>query len=170
VEARAWWPIDIEDMMAASERGGFDDYVRRAPPGLDHARERVVACLDEMRVKLAVTGLIVGGFSQGATLTCDIALRTDLQLGGLAVLSGTLVAAENASPDAKPRTGLPVFQSHGISDELLPFAQAEKLRDTLMARGMSVTWAPFRGGHEVSDAVLRGLGGWLKTTLEGHVS
>lgn len=168
VEARAWWPVDIEEMMAASERGGFDDFVRRVPAGLEHTRDRVVECLGELRAKLGVTRLVLGGFSQGAILTCDIALRTDLDLGGLVVLSGTPVGAGGAGTNGTARTGLPVFQSHGTSDLLLPFAQAEKLRESLAKRGMNVTWVPFRGGHEVSDVVLSGLGAWLRTTLEGH--
>ena len=170
VEARAWWPVDIEEMMAASNRGGFEAFARRPPPGLVQARERVVACLGELRAKLGVRRLVLGGFSQGAILTCDIALRTDQDLAGLVVLSGMPVASDDAGAIAIDRTALPVYQSHGTSDVLLPFAQAEKLRDALAARGMNVTWAPFRGGHEVADNVLRGLGEWLKGLFEGHPS
>jgi phospholipase/carboxylesterase len=170
VEARAWWPVDIEEMMAASDRGGFDAYTRRVPPGLVQARDRVCQCLNDLRVKLGVPNFVLGGFSQGAILTCDIALRTDQDLAGLAVMSGTLVASDDATPTSAIRTALPVFQSHGTSDELLPFSQAEVLRDALAARGMNVTWAPFRGGHEVSDGVLRGLGEWLRRVQEGGAS
>jgi phospholipase/carboxylesterase len=170
VEARAWWPIDIEEMMAASDRGEFEAFARRVPPGLVQARERVVACLGELGAKLAVGRLVLGGFSQGAILACDIALRTDQDLAGLALLSGTLVAADDASPTVIDRTALPVYQSHGTSDPLLPFVQAEKLRDVLTKQGMHVTWAPFRGGHEVSDSVLLGLGEWLRGLFEGRSS
>jgi phospholipase/carboxylesterase len=170
VEGRAWWPIDIEEMMAASDRGGFDAYARRLPPGLDHARERIVACLNEVRSKLGVAKLVLGGFSQGAILACDVALRTDQALAGLAVLSGTLVGVDSGSPSLVDRTSLPVFQSHGTSDELLPFVQAEKLRDALMTRGMNVSWAPFGGGHAISDGVLRGLGQWLRGVFEDRSS
>jgi len=167
VEARAWWPIDIEEVMAASERGGFDEYLHRVPNGLEQARERMVACLSDLAARLRPTKLVLGGFSQGAILSCDIALRTGFPLDGLVVLSGTEVAtSQNTADLVVSRTELPVYQSHGIADGLLPFVQAEKLRDALIAHGMRVTWVPFPGRHEISDDVLRGLGVWLREVFE----
>ena len=50
--------------------------------------------------------------------------------------------------------GVPVMQSHGKHDTLLPFSIAELLRDRLLAAGAVVDWQPFSGGHEIPPPVL----------------
>ena len=67
-------------------------------------------------------------------LSCDVMLRTTQPYAGLIQLSGTLLAAQEWSPLLQKRKGLPVFQSHGMQDELLPYVGAERLRDTLIMR------------------------------------
>ena len=56
---------------------------------------------------------------------------------------------------------LPVFQSHGKQDELLPHEGAERLRDTLIHAGLPVEWHSFRGGHEIPRSVLQRLGPFI---------
>ena len=96
-------------------------------------------------------------FSQGAMLSTDLALRTDRPLAGLLLLSGTLLAASTWRDLAPRRAGLPVFQSHGSMDNLLPFAAAERLRALLTDSGLEVDWVQFRGGHEIPPPVLEGV-------------
>jgi phospholipase/carboxylesterase len=50
---------------------------------------------------------------------------------------------------------------------MLPYAQAEKLRDVLREGGADVTWVPFRGGHEIPEPVVDALGKWMHTALGG---
>jgi phospholipase/carboxylesterase len=63
------------------------------------------------------------------------------------------------------RATLRVFQSHGLQDELLPCAVAERLRDALRAAGLDVTWVEFQGGHGIPPRVLSGLGAYLGQVL-----
>ena len=164
-DSRAWWLIDIERRLSAAERGQLDSLSLEVPPGLEKARAHIVSLLGELDASLRPNKVVLGGFSQGAMLSCDVALRTDIPLAGLALLSGTLVAADEWAQLAVRRSGLPVFQSHGATDPLLPFAYAEKLRDLLSAGGAVTTWVPFRGGHEIPDSVVRALGPWLRGVL-----
>jgi phospholipase/carboxylesterase len=94
-------------------------------------------------------------------LTCDTALRDGRPLGGLVLLSGTLLAEEQWLPLMAARAGLPVFQSHGRHDPLLPFAVALRLRDELTAAGLDVTFVEHGGGHEIPEPVLLGLADFL---------
>jgi phospholipase/carboxylesterase len=164
-DSRAWWMIDIERRLTAAERGELDALSQEVPPGLADARARITAFLDAIESRLKPSKTVLGGFSQGAMLACDVALNTDRPLAGIALLSGTLLAAREWAPLASRRRGLPVFQSHGMRDPLLPFAYAEKLRDLLQGGGLDVTWAPFRGGHEIPDGVMRALGQWIRSVL-----
>ena len=59
------------------------------------------------------------------------------------------------------RKGLPVFQSHGTLDDILPHIGAEHLRDALIQSGLAVEWQSFRGGHEIPEPVLQRLSGFI---------
>jgi phospholipase/carboxylesterase len=162
---RAWWMIDVERFIRAQERGQIDELERDEPPGMELARERLGGLLDAVDAVLRPTRLLLGGFSQGAMLSCDVALRSARPLAGIALLSGTLLARDRWAGLVETRRGLRVFQSHGTGDPLLPFAQAEKLRELLRAGGAEVTWLAFRGGHEIPAQVVDALGRWARSTL-----
>lgn len=158
---RAWWHIDLDARLRA---GGRRD-VREVPEGLAEARAAVTAALAEIETALTPRAVVLGGFSQGAMLALDVALHSDRPLAGLALLSGTHIAANEWAPRLAARRGLPVFMSHGRQDELLPFAVSEGLRDTLVGAGLGVRWVPFGGGHGIPEPVLDGLGAFLDQTL-----
>jgi phospholipase/carboxylesterase len=162
---RAWWKIDIMRHLIDLERGGGAARERDAPPGMSDANARIVALLDELQTRLAPSRVVLGGFSQGAMLACDVALRSDRPLAGVALLSGTLLARDEWTARVAHRRGMPVFQSHGTEDAMLAYVQAEKLRDLLRQGGADVTWVPFRGGHEIPAPVIDALGRWMRTAL-----
>jgi phospholipase/carboxylesterase len=156
---RAWWPIDLVALQAERARGQRSDRSRQEPEGMAEAREHVVALLDAVEDRFAVRGdqIVLGGFSQGAMLSCDVAMRTDRPLAGLALLSATLLCRQVWEPRMVLRKGLPVFQSHGRQDPLLPFDAAVELRDMLRAAGCALDWVEFNGGHEVPAPVIDGV-------------
>jgi phospholipase/carboxylesterase len=156
---RAWWMIDIELIERALRDGtarAIDSRV--VPEGLDLARARLDALLDE----LAAPRLILGGFSQGAMLACDTALRSTRAIDGVVMLSGTLIAEDAWRAAAPSRRGLHVLQSHGEDDPLLPFEAAERLRDLLVESGLEMEFMPFRGGHAIPDRVLDRAGDFVR--------
>ncbi len=154
---RAWWWIDMMRIQLAAMRGETIDRSGEVPEGLAEARSAVSAMLDDLERTLSTSVLVVGGFSQGAMLACDVALRSDRALAGLAILSGTLISEPEWAPLAPKRRGLPVVVSHGQGDPILPFAGAERLRDFLAGAGLDVKWIPFRGGHEIPPPALQAL-------------
>jgi phospholipase/carboxylesterase len=165
-EGRAWWMLDMARIERLAQ-GETADLSREVPDGLAEARARVIAMLDAVDETLKPSKLVIGGFSQGAMLACDVALRTERPLAALVMLSGTFVAADEWTPLMKRRSGLSVYQSHGSADRLLPFALSEQLREALVGAGLAVTWSPFRGGHEIPPSVIDGLGSFLRRALGG---
>jgi phospholipase/carboxylesterase len=159
---RAWWRID----MMALQRGG-PRLTKTVPPGLVEARGAVDEVLDRIEIDWAVPSsrLVLGGFSQGAMLSLDVALRRTQALRGVALMSGSLIAEDEWRGLIAGRGPLKVFQSHGEADPLLPFVIAEQLRDLLRSSGSDVVWCPFRGAHEIPPVVLAGLGKFLRTAL-----
>lgn len=165
--ARAWWMIDlaaVERALAAGQPRALADEV---PEGLADARAAVVEALDAMQADLGIPPerTVLGGFSQGAMLSVDVALHTDRPFAGLVVLSGNLLAAREWTPRMPARAGLPVFQSHGEHDPLLPFAGAEALRDALRDAGVPVEWVAFPGGHEIGAPALDGASAFVRRVL-----
>src|SRR5207244_1388810 len=117
---RAWWMIDLARLQQGP-RTPRD--LNEIPAGLAEARAQLSSLLDAVEKELGVPGnrIVLGGFSQGAMLSLDVALHRLSPLAGLVLLSGTLIAAHEWAARLPARAGLPVFQSHGSEDPLLPF-------------------------------------------------
>jgi phospholipase/carboxylesterase len=161
--ARAWWLIDMARIAADQAAGRVRDLSQDIPKGLAPARETILAFLNEVEHSFGADPrkTIIGGFSQGAMLSCDVMLHSDRPYAGLVQLSGNVLAQPLWGPLMPKRKGLPVFQSHGMQDELLPYVGAERLRDILIHAGLSVDWQSFRGGHEIPRSVLQRLGPFI---------
>lgn len=166
-DARAWWIIDMARIAQDRAAGRVRDLSQDIPKGLAPARETMLAFLKEIEQKFGADPkkTVLGGFSQGAMLSCDLILHTDRPYAGLVQLSGNILAQPVWGPLLPKRKGLQVFQSHGVQDEILPYIGAERLRDTLVHAGLSVEWHNFRGGHEIPELVLRRLGPFLTNVL-----
>lgn len=168
-DGRAWWEIDMMALQLAMMRGRPRDFLGEEPAGLAAARAKMVALLEALPARFGVglERVVLGGFSQGAMLSMDVALRTKLPLAGVALLSGTFLCEGVWRPAMSDRAGMRVFQSHGRQDPILPFALAEQLRDALTGAGASVKWVQFNGGHEIPGPVLDGLGDFVTGALSG---
>lgn len=167
-DSRAWWIIDMARIQEDRATGRVRDMSMEIPQGLALARERLLAFLKELPRHLPIDykRTVIGGFSQGAMLTCDALLHTDYPFAGLVQLSGNLLAQPEWAPLMRKRKGLPVFQSHGTQDDILSYVGAERLRDALNKSGLPVDWHSFRGGHEIPETVLRSLSQFLLQRLK----
>lgn len=170
MDSRAWWMIDLERLQHRLLSAGSGDYsalTQDIPEGLAAARQQLGQALDELEKALSVpTGkLVLGGFSQGAMLSTDLALRTERPLAGLLLMSGTLICEREWVPKMPTRRGLPVLQSHGRQDPLLPYVVAEQLRDHLRTAGLAVEFCAFSGGHEIPPPVLKAASSLIQKAL-----
>lgn len=163
---RAWWLIDFAAREAELAAGGLD-LSREHPDGLAPAREALSAALDALIAEHDVDPerLVLGGFSQGAMLALDLALHDERPLAGLVLLSSTLLCADIWRARLPARAGLPVFQSHGRADPLLPYAMAERLAREMTAAGLEVELVSFAGGHEIPLPVLQAAGAAIRRWL-----
>lgn len=159
MRGKAWWAVDVEKNRGPDGMPG--DISDADPPGLPAARACVDAKLAELAAELAGRPLVLGGFSQGAMLTCDWVLRCNREVAGLALFSGARIAADAWRPLLRARKGLRVFVSHGSMDRELSFASAESFQAELGEAGWDVTWVPFTGGHEIPLVVWRAFKRWL---------
>ncbi|MBI4375907.1 MAG: esterase, partial [Elusimicrobia bacterium] len=161
--SRAWFPIDVEALERAQKEGGTVDFSRSEISGLDEAAAAVERFLGELNIP--GDRLVIGGFSQGAMLATEIALRAAVPPKALLVLSGNLVAEKRWRELALKRRGLRFFQSHGIADPILGFQGALRLESLLRDCGLQGQLFKFEGGHGIPSDAIAQLRGFLSETL-----
>ena len=135
--SRGWWWLNIEGHIPDGQR--LPDFSAANPAGL-----KVASWLVRDFLENQPGPVVLGGFSQGAMLTAEIAFQTDQPLAGIVLLAGTSVNEAGWAESFPRRQSLPVFIAHGRWDGVLPFAIADRLQKRLREAGMNVTWLPYR--------------------------
>jgi phospholipase/carboxylesterase len=155
-DSRAWWRLDLARLEQDLRTNAVRDRRGEVPEGLTEARTHVTNLLDALKARYSLddSKLVLGGFSQGAMLSLDVALHRSTPPAALILMSGTLINEAEWRPLYSKLAGVPVLQSHGRADSLLPFMVAEILRDDLTAAGAKVQFIPFNAGHEIPPPVL----------------
>jgi phospholipase/carboxylesterase len=157
---RAWFPIDVAAFEEAQRTGKPRDLSGGEPDGMAESRVELQAFIQELGASW--DNLVIMGFSQGAMMSVDLALRSPKAPAGVAILSGTFVDAKIVAALAPKRAGLPFFQSHGSVDPILGFQEALKLEKALKDAGWSGELRRFEGGHGIPPELLPELGAWLQ--------
>lgn len=93
--------------------------------------------------------VVLGGFSQGACLSLEWALRSGVRLGGVFALSGGVIGEPGAPrPSDRDLSGTPVFLACGDADGHIPIASVKESAAILRARGAALTERIYPGlGH-----------------------
>lgn len=163
---RAWWEINMNKLLAASQTGTFSELHDLEPPGLDVASELLAGCVRAVLDEFGGPGpYVLGGFSQGAMLTMNTALRSSIPPPSLlAQFSGTMVCRSQwqAALAQGRLANTFVLQSHGRYDTILPFSSAEALRDLLTKEKVEYHFVDFDGPHTIPMEALMQLAVKLK--------
>jgi len=158
-DGRAWWPINLDRLQRQLQAGQMSEVRNFQPAELPAARQALMDVVGEWTraTGLPMSRCVLGGFSQGAMLSLDAALHLPESPAGLALLSGCLLNEQEWLPRGASRAGLPVFQSHGVYDVVLPYATGLWVREFLEQAGCHVEFVEFDGGHEIPWDVLKRL-------------
>ena len=112
------------------------------------------------------TRLVLLGFSQGAAISNSLVLgRTKQNVAGLVSLSSFIPDLPELTDHVSTLTGLPVFVTHGVRDEIVPVARARQTRDLYARLGAEVTYREYSTGHKVHTDGLKVLKLWLRDIL-----
>jgi len=167
--ARAWWLINMAKLAELSAVDNLDALRDEIPPGIDEARQAledcVEACLSDKQ--WFASKLVLGGFSQGAMLSVDTAMRSKrLSPVALIAWSGALICESSWQQafQARPRS-FGVFQSHGRQDMILPISTGRALSGFLKGLSLPVNYVEFTGPHTISMESLEGSAQLLANTL-----
>lgn len=162
-------PVRIGMGMYAWFRLGFTpEGILIDPKEVEEARQVLRRFVSEVisAYDVDTNAVFLMGFSQGAMMSLDLALREPEMVAGVVAMSGRIMPTSLESTAAPDRlTGLPIFIAHGTQDAVLPIAHGRATRDRLNDLPVSLTYREYEMGHEVSETSFRDITEWLKLQL-----
>ncbi len=122
----------------------------------------------EIKANYRVGPVYILGFSQGASLAYEAALRHPDIFSGVLAIAG-IYPGEFIRPEdlGKALPTLRIFIAHGSSDPALPMAESEKSRTLLEKAGFTVTFQTFKGGHTLPDDLFQKILAWIGAPVDG---
>jgi phospholipase/carboxylesterase len=145
---------------------------RPEPTSFDQSHEKLEEFLDTLPARLPVpTGpLVLGGFSQGGTMSLAHALRKPRSVPRVLNFSGFLAAHPSVPVNSDSVRGTRIFWGHGTSDPAIPWEMAERGRTALRAAGADLEARDYGIGHWIDPSELADATAWLESswTGEGH--
>lgn len=151
----AWFTFEQAGSSAwkynAEEVSQSEEYIR-------HFVRRICAVhdLDSSRVVLL-------GFSQGAIMAYEVAIKQPGFVSGVVALSGGMLPHKENGP---PRIGTRFFIGHGDSDAVIPKEMSANAASYLSNRGAPVTNKVYHAVHQIPEEELRDIMIWLKPFLQ----
>lgn len=163
MEGKGWFTIDMMKLQTANQTpDGFKkNFTGEVPEGFDDSIEKVKKLIEEVRGNYKK--LIIGGFSQGSMMAAYASLALEKAPDKLVLLSSTFIAEDNWTELVKGHENLPVFQSHGTQDPVLPVTEGRRLNTFLKENKLNCEYHEFQGGHEIPPPILDKLKTFLNT-------
>lgn len=126
------------------------------------SREAILTFLKQVREKYGLDEVYLGGFSQGAVMSCSIGLLYPDQIKGVICLSGRIL--QEIRSDVKELNELhklKIFLAHGTQDGTLTVAFAREAKIYLEKLQTKLSYHEFEMGHQINAEVLKELNKWL---------
>ena len=130
------------------------------PEGIEEARSKVRGVLKKLRGEF--DEVYLGGFSQGSMVSADIAFHNPELVDKLFLLSSTMVSEDIWKKACHSKLPFKIFQSHGVSDPVLPVVGARDLKSFLESSNNAPEYIEFQGAHEVPPIVVTQLDKFLR--------
>jgi phospholipase/carboxylesterase len=143
---------------------GVDDEVSRSL-----TRLRTFVAKAGAKYQVAPNRIYLVGFSQGAMMSYELALRYPQAVAGIAALSGKLTTGVYAAlRGLKGFDSLAVFIGHGTADPVLTYQEATDARNALLKAGINAEFHAYPGvGHSISLTETQDLARWLERAANG---
>ena len=102
------------------------------------------------------------GFSQGAVMAYAAGLEEPKAFKGIVALSGYIPTRSGLSLALENLSGLAVFISHGINDELIPVRYGREAAKILTEARADVLYREYSMGHQIIDETIGDLAKWMR--------
>jgi phospholipase/carboxylesterase len=109
---------------------------------------------------------VLGGFSQGAVMTCALGLAEDRpRPAALIGLSGFVPTVESFSLDLERQPLPAVAIGHGVFDPVISVEWSRRARMLLEDAGFDVLYREYPLPHAVDPGFVAELAGWIRRAL-----
>lgn len=105
--------------------------------------------------------VILGGFSQGGTMSIGRALRHPGAVAGVLNFSGFLPGHPDVPVTSESVVGTSFFWGHGTDDPAIPHTLAQQGRRALREAGAELEARDYAMGHSISPDEMRDAAAWL---------
>jgi phospholipase/carboxylesterase len=134
------------------------------PESFEEGQQTLAVFLRELPNLLPVRPgpLVLGGFSQGGTMSLAHALRHPGTVPMVWNLSGFLPAHPSVEVTSETVRGTRIFWGHGTQDPAIPFAMAREGWERLEAAGADLEARSYPIGHWIAPDELRDAVAWVE--------
>ena len=136
---------------------------RPEPNSFATSLQQLQSFLQALREQMEFGKIVMGGFSQGGTMSLAYGLSHPDEIAGIINFSGFLAdhPEVNRRFSVTPVPPLPIFWGHGVHDPAIPFALAVEGRARLSEAGYRVEARDYDIGHWIDPTELQEAGVWL---------
>ena len=132
----------------------------------DDPDDGVVAVIQFIHSHTKPNKLFLMGFSQGTIMSLGTALHLPELVSGVLGFSGRFERSLLPDqPNMNALRKLAVFQSHGVSDPVIPVTAGRDAKKILEEYGVNLTYREYPFAHEISMNCLKDAMIWLKEVL-----
>ncbi|MCE3229557.1 MAG: phospholipase/Carboxylesterase, partial [Bacteroidetes bacterium] len=153
-----WYKIDMADGKKTH------DYAQAK-----ESRNKVLAFISAAckAYKLDSNQVFLMGFSQGAIMSCEIALSKPSKIKGVVALSGFLLdGTKQLKTDPLKMPKLKFFIGHGTQDNIIEFSKGQETAKFLTEKKAGVTFKSYDIPHSINGKELNDLREWLASNLQ----
>lgn len=137
---------------------------RPEPTSFSASLHEMETFLHELREQLRFGRIVVGGFSQGGTVSLAYGLSHPTEISGVLNFSGFLADHPAVTPHLRhaPSPHPRIFWGHGIHDPAIPFSLGVEGRAQLEEAGYDVVAKNYNIGHWIDGTELHDALDWLQ--------
>lgn len=153
---------------APEVRWWFDND-KKDPVEVQHSRNLIGQLIDaQIDEGIAPENIFLVGFSQGAVMCAETALRYPRRLGGIVLLSGYVLRPEHLRVEKHAANErLPIFLAHGLRDNILGIEVGRENDRALRDLGYDVEYHEYDTAHRVSSDETRDIRAFLHRHMYG---
>ncbi len=145
------------------------NHITHDPDEVALSRKHISSFIEsEIRAGIAPENIFLVGFSQGAVMAVDTALRYPERLGGVVALSGYIAhpALLEAERSAANRS-VPVFWGHGARDEIISVERGREHARLLSSLGYPVDYHEYDATHRIITPEVKDIRAFLHRHMYG---
>jgi phospholipase/carboxylesterase len=150
-----WFMLDQMGLMMAMMGGEQAQAakLRETPLHMVETRNKLISLFKETAEGVPVNKWFIGGFSMGATMTCEISSQLTGKLGGMLVCSGIPLNVTSWAQGFATLEKTRCLLMHGKNDPMIPVMVSGWTQYLLSNSGLDVIYHLHNGGHDLGSQI-----------------